>query len=74
MATLILRMAPKFVEVPEKDIQEVIGAVMNWFESNKRRKKCGVAIFGHDYYSVRKSSIEMDVREAAKTATEYEKI
>lgn len=73
MATIILGTAPQKVDVPEEDIQEVITSVKGFFAKNTHRTDCGVGIFGHYCYTIRKSNIEEDVREAAKTATTYTK-
>ena len=71
--TIILTRKPKPVDVPEEDIQEVIIAVKNFLEKNPDRTDCTVGMFGHECYKINAATIEHDIREAAKTATEYTK-
>ncbi len=70
---ITLTRKPQPVDVPEEDIQEVIIAVKNFLEKNPSRTECTVGIFGHNCYKINAKTIEQDVREAAKTATEYTK-
>lgn len=71
---ITLTRKPQTVEVPEEDIQEVIIAVKNFFDKFPNRTECNVRIFGHVCYKINASSIEHNVREAAKNATEYVKV
>jgi hypothetical protein len=71
---IILTRKPETVDVPEEDIQEVIIAVKNYLENYPNKTECTVGMFGHKCYKVNAATIEHDVREAAKTATEYTKV
>ena len=71
---LILTRKPELVDVPEEDIQEAIVAIQGFLDKNPGKSDCGVAIFGHRCFKVHAATLENDVREAAKTATEYTKI
>lgn len=61
------------VEVPEKDITEVIDAVQNWFDKNPDKQICRPSIFGYYTWDIHRDSIEKDVRECAKQAKPYSK-
>lgn len=61
------------VKVPEKDIQEVVSTISNWFKNNPRRKVCYAGIFGYQSWKIRKKFLEQDVRDCSNVAKPYEK-
>lgn len=61
------------IEVPEKDIIEVIEAVENWLSKNPNRDSLTAGIFGHEDWKINRDSVEKDVRNAAESAMPYSK-
>ncbi len=64
----------KKVEVPEKDIQDVITAVKEWFDKNPEKKICRPSIFGHHIWEINRNTIEEDIRKGAEQAFPYKKV
>ena len=71
MSTIVIR---KKVNVPEKDILEVITAVTQWFSKNPERKDCNVSIFGYKLANIKADNIEQDVRKYADNAHPYKRV
>lgn len=72
--TLVLRRKPEKVTPPESDIQDVLKHVEKFFAANPERESCTAGIFGHDTWTINKTTAEADVRAAAAEATTYTKV